>query len=571
MALDTIELGQQTLTIVAERPTALALASAINGFVLTFVLTLVALLVATGLGFFAVRQIVRPIQTLATTAQAIKAGDLTQQAIVGGEDEIGYLAQTFNAMASQLRDTIDNLEEQVAARTLELTDANNQLLQEIAEHQATEHQLQIAKEAAETANQAKSEFLANMSHELRTPLNGILGYAQVMQQDAQLTHRHKNAASIIKRSGEHLLTVLNDILDLSKIEAGRLELQLEELYLPTFLKNIVDMFRLRAEQKGIEFIYHASPDLPEVVCTDEKRLRQVLINLLGNAIKFTDQGHVILNVSRLETNEHPPNDSETNQASLDPEKSEIDRLRFEVVDTGIGIPWGQLDSIFSPFEQVDTPPAQNSGTGLGLPISQRLVNIMGSTLQVKSRLGQGSTFWADLNFPKVDSWQPALKPAPQMVITGIQGVAPTVLIVDDVAENRSILTDLLTPIGFKVVEAVDGADALVQAEKIQPALILMDILMPNIDGLEATRQIRQQPRFVETAIIAVTASAFEEHRHKSLEAGCSDIVIKPVQATELLHKIAHYLDIEYVYEGTAQKSALPTANHLDTLSTIDLT
>jgi signal transduction histidine kinase/ActR/RegA family two-component response regulator len=409
-------------------------------------------------------------------------------------------------------------------------------------------------QAAEVASRAKSQFLASMSHELRTPLNAILGYAQLLQQDKRLTPPQKEGLVIIHRSGEHLLTLINDILDLSKIEADRIELCPTEFNPSLFFKSIIDMFQVRAEQKGILFNYRQLTPLPIAICADEKRLRQILINLLGNALKFTSQGSITFRVRSLEV-AAPPTQPVTSIL-----------MRFEVEDTGIGIPADKLREIFEPFRQVTDPVYAISsleGAGLGLAISQRLAELMGSSLHVTSEVGRGSLFWLDLEFrcsgEQVATW--SVQPAPpSQAIVGFRGPAPKVLIVDDQPESLAFLQGSLAALGFEVLGAVDGLDGLEKTAQFHPHLILTDLRMPRLDGLEMTRRLRRSPAFQETVIITISASVFEEHRHESLAAGCNDFIPKPIELPRLLGKLQEYLHLEWLYEEPPAGPSATAAN-----------
>jgi signal transduction histidine kinase/FixJ family two-component response regulator len=417
----------------------------------------------------------------------------------------------------QLEEYSRTLEAKVEERTLELQEKNSHLKQEIGDRKR-------AEEAAEAANRAKSEFLANMSHELRTPLNGILGYTQIFKKDKTLIERQKNGIDIIHQCGEHLLTLINDILDLSKIEARKMELYPKEFHFPQFLNGIYELCRIRAEQKGIPLIYQTLSPLPKFIRADEKRLRQVLINLLSNAVKFTEKGSITFKVGYQEG-----------------------KLRFEVEDTGIGIASDQLEEIFLPFQQVGEESRKTEGTGLGLAISRQLVQMMGGELKVNSTLGKGSVFWLDLDLPEASQETDVAKIEERNII-GIVGSKRKVLVVDDKWANRSVLVNLLEPLGFEVLEATDGLDGLNKAHEFKPDVILMDLVMTVMDGFEATRRLRMLPDLKKVVVIAISASVFDFDQQQSREVGCDDFLPKPVRERDLLEKLRFYLGLEWVYE-----------------------
>ncbi|MDZ7961333.1 MAG: ATP-binding protein [Aulosira sp. DedQUE10] len=453
--------------------------------------------------------VVLPILQLNSAAKQLETGNWNATLPSNRTDELGELSASFNSMAKQLQTSFATLEQKVEERTLELAEA---------------------KEKADTANLAKSEFLANMSHELRTPLNGILGYAQILQNGEPLTEQGKKGIDIIYQCGNHLLNLINDVLDLAKIEARKLELYPGDAYFPAFLEGIAEMMRVRASQKGIPFTYQPDSDLPVGIKVDEKRLRQVLINLLGNAIKFTDEGGVTLRVKtqKLETATY--------------------QIRFEIEDTGVGISPGGLTKIFQPFEQVGDVKKQAEGTGLGLAISQQIVSLMGSSLNVDSQLGQGSTFWFEVELPEAQEWAATLRTTQQGKIVGFEGSQRQVLVVDDRWENRSVLVSLLEPLGFVVIDVSNGREGLDKAKEIHPDLIITDLMMPEMDGYEMLRQLRQIPQLQNIPAIASSASVFESNQNESITAGADAFLPKPVEAAALLKLLAKYLNLKWIYE-----------------------
>ena len=428
------------------------------------------------------------------------------------------------------------------------------IIRDITERKQIEARMQEAKEVSEAANQAKSEFLANMSHELRTPLNGILGYTQVLRRDLTLTHQQRDDINTIHTSGEHLLLMINDILDLSKIEAQKMDLHLTDVPFLRFLKNIVEIIRIRARQQGIAFEYNASHDLPPGLSVDEKRLRQVLLNLLGNAVKFTEKGRVVFRVMIRSASQHLESDTDTGngqQSTFSPDAGSCyKRIRFQVDDTGVGIAPDKLQEIFQPFRQVGERRGAIEGTGLGLAISQRLVRLMGGELYVSSTVGQGSTFWFDLDLLVVTDVR--IPPEPQsdlQQITGYKGKKRKLLIADDQPQNRRMFVKILETLGFEIAEAVNGQDALTLAATFQPDLILMDLRMPQMDGFEATKKLRQDPRLKDIVVIAISASVFMTTRQESIAAGCDDFLTKPVQLEELLDCLRIHLQLEWNYKA----------------------
>lgn len=418
---------------------------------------------------------------------------------------------------------------------------------DISVRKFAEAAMQEAKEAAIAANLAKSTFLANMSHELRSPLNIILGFSQLMTRSQSLSVEHQENISMITRSGEHLLALINNVLDLSKIEAGRTTLNLTNFDFYQLLNDLEVMFKVKSNEKYLHLVFSRSSDVPQYICTDQLKLRQVLINLINNSLKFTHEGGISIRVTVLPPTQ--PEEVENNQKNCL-------YLGFEVEDTGVGIAIDELDKIFEAFTQAQNARNCQEGTGLGLPISRKFVELMGGEISVRSQVGHGTIFEfvikvSTVNVTDLESQQPSRR------VIALEPNQPRyrILIVDDKWSNRQLLLRLLNPIGFDIQEASNGKEAIEMWQSFEPHLIWMDMRMPVMDGYEATRYIKSQLKGQATAILALTASTLEEERAVILSTGCDDFVRKPFREQVIFDKIAEYLAVRYVYEELASPTS----------------
>jgi len=471
--------------------------------------------------------------------------ELSSQELIDSNTE---LRQT----EEELRLSHLELEQRVEERASELIEANNRLTFEIAERLQAQQalmesaeELRNAKEAAEAANSAKSTFLANITHEIRTPMNAILGFSELMLRDQKLSATQRRNLGIIKRSGDHLLSLINEVLEMSKIEAGRIELNPINFDLYTLIFDIKDMFQLRAKSKGLRFTVKVPDDLPHFILADKNKLKQIIINLLGNAIKFTESGEITLGFDVSRTS------------------FKTGQLIAEVSDTGAGISEDDIQILFEAFEQASNVLNKREGTGLGLAISREYARLMGGDITVESRIGEGSKFRLEVPILEAKSSDPRNELKAGHVI-GLQSGQSDIriLIADDNGANRELLENLLTNIGFATKAVSNGKEALIEYKRWKPRLIALDMRMPVIDGFEVIRAIREKYNDLEIPIIAITASAFEELKEDIYRAGATEYIRKPFNENKIFETIKKCLDIRYIYEEAKSTGASEISDEL---------
>ena len=464
--------------------------------------------------------LIKPIQRLMEASARAARGDFSIRDTASGPKELRQLSESFNRMNANLGKLYSGLEAEVRDRN-----------REIEVRKDTERQLSAARDAAEAANRAKSVFLANMSHELRTPLNAILGFSQLMERDQRLPSDVNHNLQTINRAGRHLLALINDVLEISRIEAGRTSIQNAPFDLLQTVATIEEMIRPRVEQKGLVFAVERSGGIPHYVDGDANRLRQVLINLLGNAVKYTDRGRVGLKIA-----------------------ASGDNVSFDIADTGIGIAADEHERVFQPFYQTESGIAKGEGTGLGLAISLEFVRLMGGELTVESGLGQGSVFRFSL--PLIEVAAPLVATRQRRVLGLMPGQdAVRILVAEDNGDNQELIACLLTNAGFEVRVAENGQRAVELFQAWRPHLIWMDMRMPVMDGYRAAQQIRTLPGGGAVKIVALTASAFQENRQAILAAGCDDMLAKPIDETRLYLLMADMLGLRYRYADDGLSAA----------------
>jgi len=425
------------------------------------------------------------------------------------------------------------------SRRVAQDESNRQALllrEEIQAHEVTDGELQTARQVAEQANLAKSRFITTISHELRTPLNSILGYAQILERDLGLPPNRRAALEVIRKSGDHVVSLIDGLLDIARIETGRLTLVSSEIRFADFMAQLVDIFQLEAKNKRIAFDYRPAPPLPLAVRGDKKRVAQLLINLLGNAVKYTSRGQVSFRIRY------------GNEIAI-----------FEIEDTGSGIATGDLERIFLPFERAaEAANPTAGGVGLGLTISNMLTGLMGGDLGVRSEVGVGSCFTVRLFLPAIANPQlPVVEPAPRHV-AGYGGERRKVLVVDDAAVDRQLLSDVLEPLGFAVMHAASGIEALRVSSQFVPDLILLDIDMPEIDGWETAHLMRAN-RISQAPILMVSANAFDSDRRNEVGVGREDFLTKPLRIDDLLERVRAKLAIVWTTSTETEEPDAETA------------
>ena len=441
---------------------------------------------------------------------------------------LGLILLVHNYRTKSIQKRSMELQEEVNRRTSELTLTNKQLHDEVVERIKVEEKLRSAKEAAESASKSKSEFLANVSHELRTPLNAILGYTQIMRRASEISEKHKNQLLIIQQSGEHLLSLINDILDLRRIEMKREVINEKEIQLFVLLREVVDAIRVKAQEKNLIFEFYASNDLPENIITDAKKLKQILMNLLSNAVKYTNEGFVRLSI---------------NSEGVEKEGTKS-RIKFVIEDSGIGIPKEKYNAIFLPFKSSNGVKENADSVGLGLAISKRLVEFLGGNLKFNSHVGKGTTFSFDLMFEIVERIKNIQK-HDEYIISGYEGDRKSILVVDDNTTNCSMLNSLLEPLGFSVKNALNGKEALNLVGSFKPDLILLDLLMPEMSGEDFITEFKNSTNSYKSKIVGVSAAVADKTRIENFSLSCDAFISKPIDTDLLLKIIGEQLKITW--------------------------
>ncbi|MGK7927637.1 MAG: ATP-binding protein [Spirulina sp.] len=548
----------------------------------TILLCSAAFVLAVGLGWLTSRWIVMPIQSLNASAKEIAKGQWDKTVKIDRADEVGQLATAFNAMAGQLQESFETLEQRVEERTVELVEA---------------------KKAAEVANEAKSAFLANMNHELRTPLNAILGFSQLLTRSQRLASDLQENVNTISRSGEYLLELVNQVLDLSKIEAGRTTLNESNFDFYLFLDELEDMFQMRAEAKGLQLLFEREEDVPRYLRGDLLKLRQVLVNLLSNAIKFTSEGGVALRISSMSNeqlsiinektaNNQQPTTNNKQQITNNQQQITNNKIHFEIEDTGAGVDPEEFPKLFEAFVQTQSGLDAREGTGLGLPLARKFIEMMGGEITVISggkaftpgttREGdrivetlptQGTLFKFSIDATPVEESAIESRDSDRRVIA-LEPDQPRyrILITDDRETNRKLLVKLLAPLGFELKEACNGAEAVEMCDSWQPHLIFMDLRMPVMDGYEANKQIKSTLKGQAPAIIAITASILEEERAAIANSHFDDFTRKPFRASTIFEKLAKHLGVRYIYEEkqpATPKPAVVTLSEEETRTALE--
>jgi signal transduction histidine kinase/DNA-binding NarL/FixJ family response regulator len=485
------------------------------------------------------RLVIKPLKALGKATTALAQNKFEGELEKSGNDEVGDLVDRF----SEMRDAIQGFQSELLQRSLILKKSEEELrrykdqLEETVQQRTAE--LLLARDAAQAANKAKSTFLANMSHELRTPLNAILGFSGIMRRDPAISASQHANLDIINRSGEHLLTLINDVLEMAKIEAGRLQLEIAPFDLGNMVRDVVDMMHLRAQEKGLQLLLDQTSEFPRYIKGDEARLRQILVNLVGNAIKFTAQGGVTIRLGVKQNGRQ--------------------HLLIEVEDSGSGISTEDQLRLFEPFVQLAEGLAQR-GTGLGLAITRQFVQLMGGTISVESSVGKGSLFRVDFPVELADTADVfKSQNASHGEVTGLAPGQPSyrILITEDQPENQLLLSRLMSDIGLAIKVAENGAQCVKIFQEWHPHLIWMDRRMPVMDGVEATQRIRKLPGGDTVKIVAVTASAFKEQQQELLDAGMNDFVRKPYRFEEIYDSLARQLNIKFIYRNTSPEQSPP--------------